>query len=754
MRRNIFLKSYQIFCGLLSLSAVSSGVMAQPLDDVSLEYQSQGVVATIRLTGQVQYLRHFPASHGKMLEIFYERVPEPLGNQKLAPEVVGNKNVVQDATNIETWVDNEVRKSPPSGLIPSFTVTTRDQKTQPKLVIEFSREAEYSVEAGKDKRSLLITIRPEKRPVATGPLPFLPAVRALGAVPANPTPEVAALAESNKQAHELMSQGREALNAKKNAEAVDAFNKLLLLPPNDYSQDGQEWIGVARERSDQADKARVEFELYLRLYPEGEGAARVAQRLAGLSGHDADQGIVEVAEKKKATRVIKFGSVSSRYYYGKSTNVTSTQNFNGAPETLTTSMTDQSMLISTIDASERYLSEDYDGRLVFRDVNTRNFLANQPSVNRVSAAYGEFKSRKNDFQVRVGRQSAYGGGVLGRFDGVYGSIGQAQLLRVNAVAGALADYSQGSKPKFVGISVDKDAFTFYGINQTVDGLLDRRAVGTEWRYFQDKRYVFATVDYDVNFKAVNAAQVMGTTPVEGLSLLAGGSMVNFLIDHRRGPTLSLRNALNGAATNSVSMLSQNMSSTDLRTLALQRTSTSNMGQIGLTFPLRPKWQAGADVRVSNITGLQQSGLAPSDPSVTPGVIPIQGFVTAMPSRGTDLSVTGTVTGSGIMKVGDIWSGSLSFNTSKAAKGQSFFVYNHSMLKPNWGLDTSLMLYSQTDQFGGKISRVSPMLRASYQLASQLNLDLDGGFERNTFSGANQTSKTSRYFISGGFRWDF
>src|SRR5512142_1503420 len=86
---------------------------AQPLEDVSLEFQNQGIVATIRLSGPVQYLRHFPESHGKTLEIYYSRV--------------------QGATSAEPWVDGEMRSSPPSVLIPSFTVTTRDQSTQPKL---------------------------------------------------------------------------------------------------------------------------------------------------------------------------------------------------------------------------------------------------------------------------------------------------------------------------------------------------------------------------------------------------------------------------------------------------------------------------------------------------------------------------------------------------------------------------------------------------------------------------------------------
>ena len=79
-----------------------------------------------------------------------------------------------------------------------------------------------------------------------------------------------------------------------------------------------------------------------------------------------------------------------------------------------------------MDASERYRTENYDSRLVFRDAYTKNFLSNQPSQNRLYSAYGEIKGRTQNYLMRVGRQTATGGGVLGRFDGLAGSYGDAQ----------------------------------------------------------------------------------------------------------------------------------------------------------------------------------------------------------------------------------------------------------------------------------------------------------------------------------------
>lgn len=696
--------------GMACLAFVPGFVVAQPLDDVTLEYQTDGIVATIRTTAPVRYVRHFPANNGKTLDIFFERVP----------------GVAVD----EKWVDNETRNSPPSGLIPSFRVTTRDTATKPKLVVEFSREAQFSVSAGKDQRSILITIRPDRSGGEVS-LPFLPAVRALRATPGD-----ANLAEYNKQAAELMGQARAALAAKKDEEAVGAFNKLLMLPPNDYTEDAQEWVGVARERAGQYDKAKTEYDLYLNLYPQGEGVPRVMQRLAGLSGTASGPGIVEATEKKREARWTAFGSISGHYYFGSS-KIDSTTTFNAATETQSLTMTDQSMLITTEDATARYTSDDLDGRVVFRGNNTQNFLSNKSSQNRISSFYGEVKGRKQDYLLRVGRQSSNGAGVLGRFDGLSGSYGDAADMRVNGVVGRLADYSDSTSPSFFGASVDSGAFTAYGINQTVDGVLDRRAVGGEWRYYEDKDSLFALIDYDVNFKALNAAQVVGT-------MNAFDASWNFMLDHRKTPSLSIRNALYGATTSSISVLEQALSASALRDLALQRTATSNMGQVGITKPLSEKWQVGGDVRLTNTTSTAASGVLDS----------VQGYLAANPSRGTEKSVTGQLIGTGLYKAGDIWSFSATLNTSSTVKGNSFFVYNHMDMQYGWGLDSSVQFYKQTDQFNAVTTRFSPTVRGSYRLKEQLTFDADLGFESTKSEGTQVTTKIMRIFGSAGLRWDF
>jgi len=441
MKKSYLFSNCLSLCGLL-LSAMPIFSYAAPLDDVSLRQQGDVVLATIKLTTPVHFLRYVPGEKSRIVEIYYERVPS------------------SDTT--EAWSDREVRNSPATALTPAFTVTTRDQATQPKLVVEFANEVNFSVSAGGDNRSFVITISPEKSAVPTVAyvaLPLLPTVLPpiVGKVKPAPDSPEAIQAENDQQGYKLMLAGRDALSAKNYPQATEAFNKLLMLPPNQYSQDAQEWVGVARERDGQLAKAKVEYELYLKLFTTGPGVQAVKQRLAGLASPQVKTAQSQASSKKIEPRSFVQGGISSRYYFGQS-DFETTYQFNGASQTDTYAMKDQSMLITNVDAIGRYVSEDYDNRVVYRDVATQNFLPKQTNRNRVNAAYVEVKNRTTDYSARLGRQTTGGAGVMGRFDGVYAGFGSSQDLRVNGVAGQLVDFNSTTQPVFVGVSVESGPY--------------------------------------------------------------------------------------------------------------------------------------------------------------------------------------------------------------------------------------------------------------------------------------------------------
>lgn len=733
--RSLFVRNTLLFNLLLT---TSYGAFAAPLDDVSIQQQGDVALARIKLTTPVNFLRFVPTKKTRVVEIYYERVPS------------------SDAS--EPWVDREVRNVAATANTPAFTVTTRDQDMQPKLVVEFAREVEVTVVPGNDSRSFVMNIKTET--VSNAPLAALPVV-----APLEKTADPASVeAENNKQGQALMAAGRDALAAKNYSLAIETFNKLLMLPPNQYSQDAQEWVGVSRERAGQPAKAKVEYDLYLKLYTTGPGVQSVKQRLAKLGTVSTSVSMETATARKTETRSSLQGSISSRYYWGTSL-INSTYQFNGTTQNDTYSLNDQSALITSVDATGRYINETYDNRVVFRDISNQNFIANQPSRNRINAAYLEVKNRNEDYSGRIGRQTSNGGGVMGRFDGLSAGYGVSSGLRVNANVGQLVDFTNLVQPIFYGVSVDSGPFSVYAINQTVEGILDRRAAGAEFRYFEGRTTAFAMVDYDIYFNMLNAAMLTGSYGFET------GTTINAMADYRKGPMISTRNALAGARVISVADLQTAVGDTVLKQLAIDRTGSSAYSQLGITQKLSQNWQMGADVRLFQtgavapsgkpliVTSTTNNGVDANGnqipPTLTYGYADDGGYNYGYAASGLGKTISAQLIGSNLYSAADMTSiGASLISSDYVQSAQSIYIYNRTNFDRDLALDLSWNFYNQTDNLGGKMMRNMPMARIAYQADQNLSLDADLGIDVTTADSATQSVTTTRIFPSFGFRWNF
>ena len=106
-------------------------------------------------------------------------------------------------------------------------------------------------------------------------------------------------------AKELMTAGKAAMAAGEYENATQMFNRLLNLPPNEYSQEAQELVGNSREKNGDFAKAQIEYDLYLKLYPGTEGALRVNTRLAAIKDGTAKVADNKFSTKKQINQVIK-----------------------------------------------------------------------------------------------------------------------------------------------------------------------------------------------------------------------------------------------------------------------------------------------------------------------------------------------------------------------------------------------------------------------------------------------------------------
>lgn len=576
------------------------------------------------------------------------------------------------------------------------------------------------------------------------PLPIVPTPSEAVEV-ATPSPQAAA--EYNAKAALLLAGAELAYEQGDHRTAIETLNTLLNLPTNSSSRKAQQLIGSARLRGGDPKGARREFELFLQLYPSGRDSDQVRQQLARLPAPEPAARPRRPMEPISATN----GSVSLFYYGGQSQ--VRTLDFQNSPisglpvlqSDNTLSGTDLRQLQSTVDLNWRHRDSDNDMRFVFRDTASANLLPNGSNRNRLTALYFDQRSFVNGTSLRVGRQSPTGGGVLYRFDGVQAGYTFAPKWRVNGVAGKPSDDLLDTQRRFAGLSIEAEALThelsgnLYVIQQTIDGEADRQAYGTELRYFSGGLSMFGQVDYDQVFQRVNIAGLQGTM------LYEDNSVLNFLIDRRTTPLLSLGNALffqDPAAPTIARTIRELLLTTPLDTLVTRVkgiTPFQNQAMLGYTTPISKNWQTGANL---NYTSVDE--IPPVD------VILPQGQ-----------PATGNLWGLGLQLIGsNLYSGrdthvfNLTFLSGPTYNGQLLSYNNLTGLNEQWQLEPSLRYYTQVDSTDTRMVRWTPGMRVTYRIRKHISLETELQYEISESRGPLREESSKRIFYYFGGRYDF
>lgn len=750
-----------LFMGLLSIAVLGVPGMAeaQVLDRIEI-VETPGVAEIhIVFNARALYLRHTPSEKGDLIRIFLD-FPDLDRSRRFARELAA---------------------SPPSDLVPKFQVTFPDQATN-GLSIKFERPVRFRV-SQRDIRSssrIVIAVKLDKPRISVvppadvkGPAVPKPPV-AKGAGQSFDVPPFTPGMDIERYAADLMELGRAALTAEEGEKAVLIFNAALNLPPTKQSREAQEMIGVAREGTGDVDKAKAEYEHYLKIYPDGEGAARVRQRLAKVA--DVKTAIAQGKVKKPAKKIDEmkvYGSVYE-YYYGGYSQTKITDKVSNA--TTKFNNQDQSLLQSAFDITGRYRKDEYDTKIVVRGTQTTDLLADteiRRNISRLRALYLEHSSQDSYF-VRVGRQPGNTGGVLDfRFDGVwFRYTAVPQFLNVNLLAGQPRQFSLASnyvpddprnfranlKRYFYGVNVDIGPVAkawsgnAYYINQMVNGVVDRRAVGTELRYAENGKNAFGLVDYDVSYNVLNVAMLNGTWVTEGTTF-------TFLADHRRTPYLQTTNALFG--TPNAQLENINPTNADLlREQAKAVTATSNLFLVGVLQAVSKDWQIGGDVRLNRISGTGQTNclvILPGtstlflDPNATSDAAC---SLQAQPGTGNIYTYTAQAIGANFPFENTTFVANASYITSPAYNGQSLSLNTLARLSPQWQFDTFVLLYHQKDNLNVDLYRVTPTIRFDYRFFNSWTLEGSGGVEKTVTNSPSQKDSTTREFFFFGLRWDF
>jgi tetratricopeptide (TPR) repeat protein len=690
---------------------------AEMIDRVDIQQAGKDAEITIRFTSPIQYQRHAPKDGGNLLQIMFQ-----------APGV----QLAPDAR-----INPEVQKQSAPGLLLPIIVSYPDPNGA--LTVRFSKKTTWRVRIGRDQRSISVLVPIDAAPKGSEPVSMMQ--------PTTP----AGLSELEKRANALYGQVL-AVRAKGDHElAIETLNSLLNLPPNSRSEEAQVMIGEERQASGELAKAQVEYNLYLKLYPDGQYAIKVKKQLASIASGasqnmaEGEQGRRPVARREMDTGWVLTGSLSQNYYVGKSQIDTSTRTVdqNNQLTFFNTSLSavDQSALVSSLDVMYRRRTTGADSRFIFRDTDTQNFLAGQRGQNRLNSAYFERNDKDMNYLVRAGRQSGSSGGVLGRFDGVWAGYNLNPSWRVNAVAGLPVEYDVNWNKSIVGASVDmipqpqKITGSAYVIGQRVDGLDDRQAVGLELHYFDDHSNYFSQIDYDVMFGKLNIAMLQGNYT------LGNGVNLIFLADHRKSTPLQLTNATQSLMQGTLqAALNAGISISQLRNLAVLKTADSDQFQFGFTKQFTPRWQLGADYRLAKISSYW------FEDSSTGNLI-------FQPATGAVNVYSVQAIGSGLFLVNDVGVANASFIVGPSYDAQSVTL-SHVLNLQKLRFDTIIGYYTQKNNEGTVMHRWSPILRASYKVRESWYLESELGIEDSKSTGTTSNENTNRKYFYIGYRWEW
>ena len=404
-------------------------------------------------------------------------------------------------------------------------------------------------------------------------------------------------------------------------------------------------------------------------------------------------------------------------------------------------MTSQSSLYTdvSIDARRRGKRFDFSTRMTG---GHRHDLLDEESRSsgndfRLSYLYADVLDTRTRLRGRLGRQTRNTGGVLGRFDGLNVTYSLNERVRFDAVAGepvfSTANSDEQSR-QFYGVSSNFTPFTenlefglFY-LQQEIDSLTDRQAIGTEVRYFGESKSVWGSIDYDAAFSELSSAFLHGSWRLPGRLTLSGS------IDRRRSPFLSLGNALLGQSSRDFGLLADTLSEAQIRQQALDRSAMTSTAMIGLSRPLSPRLQLNVNMNRSVIDALPASGDAPATEEAE------YGYYSA------------DLVASSLFREGDVGIFSVRYATSNSADVYTLNLDTRFPMGRSWRINPRLRVdYREINSDQSTQWTYTPGLRLQYRLGRRGRIELDAGKRFSSRELEDTNLDQESYFINIGYQ---
>lgn len=674
----------------------------RPLNQVEVVALGEGARVSVRFGCPLRYSSHFPAT--QLTELRISLVPLP----GCLPADVAQTAIRASAGNAAGLGD--IRLEPVG--------------TALVLTLAFDSIVDVSVRPSPDFLGLEVAVfgrlaetRPRQLARAPAPAPPPPAERML------PTAELL---------EQQWLEARATFDAGDHPAAVRLLTRLIEYPEHPRRAEAQELLGLARERGGQLAHAKAEYQEYLRRYPQGPAAGRVSQRLAALATLDSRPRVEAVAKNDGGMDWTAFGGWSQEYRHDSTTI---------EADTVSTDFTSQSMVITDADLSLRGRGERFDLQARVGAGHLYDLLPDGAgNQTRVSVAYADLGDRRFGINARLGRQSKHTGGVLGTFDGLFLGWRAMPAIRLNLMAGSPVESTGDGffvDRQFVSLSANFSGWAEgleispFLIDQTHEGIADRRAVGSELRWFVPGRTLVGLFDYDIDYSALNMAMLLGTFDLPGRWTVTGS------LDHRKSPFLTTRNALAGQPVASLDELIALFGEDQVRALAEDRTADVDTVSLGVSRPLGTRFQLTADLAGTRISEM-----------------PASGGVAEIPGTGTELSFGAQFIGNSLLRSGDVSILGLRIYDGDASQTTSLSLSSRFPLGGRLRAGPRLRFDHREFKVDGSTQwMASPAVRIDWH-TRRTTIEFEAGGEWMSRELAVDDEKSNRYWFSLAYRVGF
>lgn len=529
------------------------------------------------------------------------------------------------------------------------------------------------------------------------------------------------------ESERLLDEARRAFADEDWPTAISRFGAVVEKGEEPFRQTALEMLGVSRELNDQTAHAKRYYELYLTEYAGTEGADRVSQRLAVLTAFDLPRTATAGSTQRRARNASWQTAMQfSQFYQRHSLTVDGRSNV-------------------PIDGlfNDFNLMTRRSGKTIDQEVRvTASYLADFSDNERlkgrelqISAAYWDAFSRNLNMGLKIGRQSNWETGALGRFDGAALNYRPTDNFDFALTGGFLIDSS------FDSPSTDRPFFALSGeyasdsgnlllkpffVQQQVDGLIDRQALGASAQYYSQRMMLFSLVDYDLHHSALNNLTITG-------NFTFGRSQLNASYEHRMSPYLTTRNALMGQTFEDLTEFEAALLDLSLEEIAKDRTAESDTLRLGWNRRLG-NWTFSADVVATDFSSTEAS-------VDVAGLEPHKTLYSSLQIRSADIFGRGSYSGL-MLRVAD----------SDSSDTTSLYWDNRFALSSRWffypRLRIDLRSFSRT---GDEQTTLRPTLRLDYRLGRRLRFELESGYEWSSREMADRNLDMTGFFIRAGYR---